>query len=164
MALLRCRLGFSCLHVLCRQDSFLVLSPVTFPILVTPMLLWPRLSSPSSIGAFPLALHPHVGSSPVVTHARFMWLYLILWMLVPSHFFISVIIPRTHNISQYLLLLKKLILQVSAPKPHQASLRLHLLGCVPGNPPCWEGLCHELGGAVLLCWVLYSCQVFSHLN
>lgn len=78
--------------------------------------------------------------------------------------FISVIIPRTHNISQYLLLLKKLILQVSAPKPHQASLRLHLLGCVPGNPPCWEGLCHELGGAVLLCWVLYSCQVFSHLN
>lgn len=44
-------------------------------------------------------------------------------------FVISVITPHTHNISQYLLLLEKLILQVWAPKAHQASLKL----CI-----CWD--------------------------
>lgn len=35
---------------------------------------------------------------------------------------------------------------------------LHLLRCVPGNPPCWEGICHEPRGLCYLCYCI-GCSI-----
>lgn len=40
--------------------------------------LAPTAELPSSVRAFPMALHPHIGSSSAITHARFVWLHLPL--------------------------------------------------------------------------------------
>lgn len=100
---------------------------------------WAHLPPWSQHAAFPRALNPCIGSFSAITHARSLWLHLILCSYL---IFVISVIPF-HNISQHLLLHEKLILQVSALQVHKASLKLRI--CHAACQRCDNHQCLQLG-------------------